>query len=216
MAGQQNRISTQEMLLFCVTVSCVLFGSANGLTYETLCLGSSMKFPMLYSPPSFRGRMYFTPSSGGPRKVIMDNGKLKDARISLSYLSAELRRLTERDEGTFSVTFSDSVIDVIRLRILDCSHKVTEHYGHYYSSDVPSDAELLEFTRLHSKDQPKLLWNRTDAQTNRGSRVQVARSGRSWEINDLTQADNGYYSFRAKDNSSLKGTLLEVKGDVRK
>ncbi|XP_059202103.1 uncharacterized protein LOC131981704 [Centropristis striata] len=212
MAGQQNRISTQEMLLFCVTVSCVLFGSASGHTNEEKCYGSSMIFPMSYSPPSFKGRMYFTPSSGGPRKLIMDNGELKDPRLAISYLSAELKHLTERDQGTFSVMLSNGFeTDVIRLKISDCSKRVTEYYGATYSSDVPSDAEFLEFTLLYSKDQPKVLWNRTDPQTNRGRRVQVARSGRSWEINDLTQADNGYYSFRAKDYNLLIRTRLEVK-----
>ncbi|XP_059202102.1 uncharacterized protein LOC131981703 [Centropristis striata] len=220
MAGQQKHLSPQDMLLFCVAVSCVLFGSDARLTHEAQCLGRSIKFPLLYSPPAFKGRMYFTPSSGGPRKVIMDNAELKDPRLSLPY-TVVLRDLTKRDDGTFSVTylhntsFSDFwTYDVIRLRIFDCSYKITVIYGDTYSSDVPIQAEFLEFTRLHSEDQPKVLWNRTDPQTNRGSRVQVARSGRSWKINDLTQADNGYYSFRAKDNSSLKGTLLEVKEHV--
>ncbi|XP_059206323.1 uncharacterized protein LOC131985291 [Centropristis striata] len=217
MAGQQKRLSPQDRLLLCVTVSCVLFGSAAGLKYEKKCIGSSMTFSQLYSPPGFKGKMYFTPSRGGPRELVMDYGKLKDPRLARAY-SAVLSDLTERDDGTFSVAFlsdinfSDDflIFDIIRLKILDCSDKVTVIYGSTYSSDVPLQAEFLEYNSLYTEDQPKVLWNHTDPQTNNRGRVQVTHDGRLWEIHDLTPADSGHYSLRAKDNTSLKGTLLEV------
>ncbi|XP_059202726.1 uncharacterized protein LOC131982159 [Centropristis striata] len=201
------------MLLLYVAASCVLFGSAAGLTEEKECYGGTLTLPFDYIPVLFKGQMYFTPSSGGPRKLIMDNGEAKDPRLIVSMTAVQFRDL--RDEGTFSIsTDNRTLLDIIRLNILDCSDKITKYYGDTYFGSPPSGAELLEFTRLHSKDQPKVLWNRTDPQTNSGGRVRVTRNGRSWQINDLTQADIGHYSFRAKDNSWLQTTFLKVEEHV--
>lgn len=72
----------------------------------------------------------------------------------------------------------------------------------------------MEFTPLHKKDQDQVLWNRTDPQTHKGGRGQIKYS--SWEIKDLTQADNGHYTLWKKDKSMESRTRITVEGDVRK
>lgn len=82
-----------------------------------------------------------------------------------------------------------------------------------YSLNVPRQAEYLEFTPLHSVDQTKVLWNRTNPQTYKGGRVKV-----KWniaEITTLTKADSGHYNLRKKDNTLLSRKLLTVEGDDR-
>lgn len=82
-----------------------------------------------------------------------------------------------------------------------------------YSTDIPRKAEFLEFTPQHNVDHPYVLWNRTNPQTNNRGRGRVKHN--VWKIINLTQADNGYYSFRRKDNTLVFRILLTVEGDVR-
>ncbi|XP_018555145.1 uncharacterized protein LOC108899262 [Lates calcarifer] len=138
----------------------------------------------------------------------MDNGEAKDPRLSVSYASVTLRDLRERDQGTFSVSVGDRLYDIITLTINDCAKEFVQNYATVYFGSIPRKAEYLEFTPLHNRDQPQILWNRTDPQANKGGRVQVR--GNTWEMYKLTQADNGFYAFRKNDNTLLNRMKLSV------
>lgn len=51
-------------------------GSSAGIEDTELCYGRRFKLPFDYMPPVFRGQIYFTPSNGGSRKLVMDNGEV--------------------------------------------------------------------------------------------------------------------------------------------
>ncbi|XP_076594598.1 uncharacterized protein LOC143325444 [Chaetodon auriga] len=195
-------------LLFTI-VSCVLFGSSAGIDSEEVCYGSTFRLPFEYTPPVFRGRLYFTPSNGGSRRVVMDNGEAKAPRIKVSYGSVQFTDLHKKDDGTFSVSFDGNrLIDVITLKILDCAEDDIENYGDFYNCAVPRQTEYVEFTPLHNLDETKILWNRTDPQTNKRGRGQVRYN--TLELESVTQADSGYYNFRRKDNTLLSRKRLTV------
>ncbi|KAL7395831.1 hypothetical protein ABVT39_024079 [Epinephelus coioides] len=203
----------QDMILLLVTVSCVLFGSSAGLQYETECYGKNFKLPFRYVPPLFRGQLYFTPNEGS-RRLMMENGEAKDPRLKVSTISAKLTDLTEKDAGIFSISYDgDKFQAVIKLKISDCADTEWKAYGDRFSYHIPRLAEFLEFTPLDSEDQPKVLWNRTDPQTNKGGRGQV--KGTKWEISYLNFADVGFYNFRGKDNTLLKRIQLTVEAKYR-
>ncbi|GLD53614.1 uncharacterized protein AKAME5_002836000, partial [Lates japonicus] len=196
------------MLLLFVTVSSFFIGSFAGHENESKCYGDSLRFPFDYTPSVFRGKIYFTPSNGGSRKLLMDNGEAKDPRLSVSYASVTLRDLRERDQGTFSISVGDRLYDIITLTINDCAKEFVHDYATVHYGSIPRKAEYLEFTPLYYRDQPQILWNRTDPQTNKGGRVQVR--GNTWEMYKLTQADNGFYAFRKNDDTLLNRIQLSI------
>ena len=98
---------------------------------------------------------------------------------------------------------------------LDCAEEVERSYNSMYSGHIPREAELLEFISiLRRRDKPYVLWNRTNPQTHKGSRVLVERH--SWKITKLVQPDNGFYNIRRKDNTLISRIKLTVKGNGRK
>ncbi|KAK9518035.1 hypothetical protein VZT92_023363 [Zoarces viviparus] len=199
------------MLLLYATVAWVSFGgSSSDVTPEQKCYGSSVTLPFSYTPPLFNGQLYFTPAKGGYRKLLMDKGEAKHPRLKVQIGSVRFTDLTERDEGTFSISYNnDGRYDVVKLTIRDCANKVLHFYGETYSTTVPRKAEFLEFIPLHGVDQLKVLWNRTDPQTNTGGRGRFKRN--VWEIRNLNGADMGHYNIREKDNTLLSRILLEVR-----
>ncbi|KAF1384645.1 hypothetical protein PFLUV_G00122350 [Perca fluviatilis] len=198
------------LLLFVTTVSCVVFGgSSAGFFEKSECYGKFLRFPFTYTPPRFNGQLYFTPKNGGSRKLVMDKDEAKDSRLQISIGSVVLTDLTERDEGTFSVSINDAMpYDIIKLEILDCAYHEYRTYGSPYSSVVPTQTEYIEFLPFYSEELPRVLWNRTDPQANKGSRLQMKDS--IWEIKSLNQADGGYYNFRKKDKTVLSRLRIVV------
>lgn len=90
-----------------------------------------------------------------------------------------------------------------------CADDVTRTYWHALSINVPRDAHYLEFTPL-SGGEATVLWNRTGSQAKK-DKVQF-----KWNVIDvfyLTQADNGYYNLRKKDNTLMKRKRLQVEGN---
>ncbi|XP_071313939.1 uncharacterized protein [Trachinotus anak] len=198
------------MLLLLMTVSALLLGVSSGLKQERECYGRSLKLPDTYAPPFFYGQLYFTPSKGGSRRLLLDNGQAKDPRLKVSYISMRLTDLTERDDGIFSISFDNVTINnIIKLKIDDCAEEVRSHYGSLFDWPIPRKAEFLEYTPLSSRGQPQVLWNRTDPQTNKAGRGRMNHN--SWEMYDLTQADIGFYNLRGKGNSLLERRQLFVK-----
>ncbi|KAM6952211.1 uncharacterized protein PEZ65_010451 [Lycodopsis pacificus] len=207
-------LSLQDMLFLYATVAWVLFGgSSSDVTPEEKCYGTSLTLPISYAPLFFNGQLYFTPTKGGSRKLLMDKGEAKNPRLKVQRGSVRFTDLTERDEGTFSTSYNNGRHNDIKLTIRDCADKVLRFYGDMYSTTVPRQAEFLEFIPLHSVDQLKVLWNRADPQTNTGGRGRFKRN--VWEIRNLNQADMGHYNIREKDNTLLSRILLEVRGFQR-
>ncbi|XP_078116824.1 uncharacterized protein LOC144524437 isoform X1 [Sander vitreus] len=204
------------LLLYVTTVSCVVFGGSSAGFYEkSECYGRTLRFPFSFTPPLFNGQLYFTPLKGGSRKLVMDKDEAKDPRLQISIGSVVLTDLTERDEGTFSVSIGDAMpYDVIKMEILDCAYHEYWTYGNPYSSVAPTLTEYIEFLPFYSEDLPRVLWNRTDPQANKGSRLQM--KGSIWEIKSINQADGGYYNFRKKDKTVLSRLRIVVAANNRR
>ncbi|XP_035505416.2 uncharacterized protein LOC118319260 isoform X5 [Scophthalmus maximus] len=201
------------MLLLFLTVSGVLIEASADIEHESLCYGSTFNLPVRFTPSDFRGQLYFTPSMGGSRKLLINDGEAKDPRLNISLGSVRLTDLTERDNGTFSISFGDeSTNDIITLTIDDCAEKITKYYGDIYGSTLPKGTEFVEFTTLHLRDQPQVVWNGTNLQENGKIRMFFSYL----EIFRVTQADNGYYNFRKKDNTLLSRILLIVQENNRR
>ncbi|XP_047441813.1 uncharacterized protein LOC125008569 [Mugil cephalus] len=207
--GQRHRCHySADMLLAFLTVSCVFFGSSVG---EEVCYGHKFKLPLEYSPPLYNGPLYFIPSNGGPRKLVMDDGEVKDPRFTLSTYSFHLNDVMERDDGYFSTSFNGENM-IAKLKYLDCAESISRKYGHEWSKRIPSYASFLEYTNLNSSDHPKILWNRTDPEVIVGQKGRVIIN--AFEILHLTQEDNGYYNFRKRDNTLLYRGRLVVEGET--
>ncbi|KAL3044886.1 hypothetical protein OYC64_013206 [Pagothenia borchgrevinki] len=154
--------------------------------------------------------MFFTPSNGGSRKLVMDKGESKDPRLKIDLTSVQFTDLTVRDEGTFSVSIDGNTVqDIIHLEVIDCNDKVTKYYRGSYSFNIRKQAEYLEFIPLQSVDLPKVLWNRSDPATNTVGRGQLKHG--TWEMKNLNQDDMGLYHTIGKDNALLGWVSLEVK-----
>uniref|UniRef100_UPI0037E976E2 uncharacterized protein n=1 Tax=Semicossyphus pulcher TaxID=241346 RepID=UPI0037E976E2 len=196
------------MLLLYVTVSCFLFGSSAALRSASECYGKHYTFPFEFTPPIFRGQMYFTPRDGGSTITLMVNGEVMDPRMKRSLRSLKLTDLTERDNGIFWVSNgSGERRDAIELDIKDCADNVRKVFGEKFYYDVPHQAEVLEYAPNFSTP-PNVLWNRSDPQTNVGGRGRMGH--KFWEISDLTQKDKGYYNLRKEDRTLLSRILLTV------
>ncbi|XP_074530621.1 uncharacterized protein LOC141793691 [Halichoeres trimaculatus] len=200
------------MLLICVTILSVVIGLSASYEREELCHGDRFTFPRSYSPPGFLNKMYFTPRTGGSKRLVMDGGVIQDPRISVSNNKVYIADLTQSDAGIFSVTYSfhDTMsFNVIKLVVSDCAKPDSQFYGETYYTDIPDQTEYVEYSpRL--MDHPVVLWNRSDPHTNQGGRRQVRRG--LLKITSVTQEDNGYYDFRAKDRKVLSRILLTVEG----
>ncbi|XP_072251903.1 uncharacterized protein [Leuresthes tenuis] len=201
------------MFLVLFTVSFVQLGSSSDVPHESECYGNSLKLPEQYVPPLYLGPMYFTPKNGGPRKVLMDNGQSKDPRLKVSYLIAHYTDLTDRDDGTFAITYDGyRLYDVLTLEVRDCALHVRKIYGNSWEKRLQRKVEFVEFTPLKSLDLPITLWNRTNPKTSAGKRLQVRDNMLSIYL--LTQADSGHYNFRQKDNTLESRIYLEVTENV--
>ncbi|KAK5925117.1 hypothetical protein CgunFtcFv8_017666 [Champsocephalus gunnari] len=153
--------------------------------------------------------MFFTPSNGGSRKLVMDKRESKDPRLKMYLTSVQFTDLTVRDEGTFSVSKDGNTLqDIIHLEVIDCNDMVTKNYRGSYSFDIPTHAEYLEFIPLQSLDLPQVLWNRSDPATNTGGRGRLKRG--TWEMKNLNQDDMGLYHTIGKDNALLGWVSLNV------
>lgn len=78
--------------------------------------------------------------------------------------------------------------------------------------NVPSNAELLEFTPFHGLEEPQVLWERENPQNHSRTRRKVSEN--VFIISKVTQEDNGDYNFRQEDSSLVKQLRLSVKGDA--
>ncbi|XP_030595846.1 uncharacterized protein LOC115787326 [Archocentrus centrarchus] len=195
------------MLLVFLTVSGVFFALAASIQTDVVCYGKSWQFPSTYRHLLHYG-LYFTQSNGGSIKTVINNGKILDPRFRVSPDSIYLSDVTERDEGVYTLLLGGfKPLDVVDLKVLECDEEVTKDYFSTWAYSIPRGAEFLEFTPLHSWNQAKILWNRTDPEV-REIRAQVENN--IWELSYLTQADSGYYSFSDQDHSVLARVLLKV------
>ncbi|XP_061581190.1 uncharacterized protein LOC133446957 isoform X1 [Cololabis saira] len=193
------------MLRVFLTVPAIFFGLSDGAQFSTECYGRSFTMPSYYSASLDKGPLYFSPIDGGPRRVLIENGEVKDPRIQVSGSSVILTHLTEKDNGRFGVLGAgDRVYYIATLEIEDCADERNVQYGNEVRYKFNTKVEFLEFTPQHSLDQPVILWNRTDA----GTRGHVKNN--VWVMSRATQADKGYYNFRRKDKYLVSRLHLEV------
>ncbi|MEQ2289231.1 hypothetical protein AMECASPLE_030852 [Ameca splendens] len=69
------------MLILLVTLFSAFFGASAGLLQEKACYGSKVKLPDNINRPLNKGLLYFTPSNGGERKILMEDGKVSSLLV---------------------------------------------------------------------------------------------------------------------------------------
>ncbi|XP_061581187.1 uncharacterized protein LOC133446955 [Cololabis saira] len=201
-------LSPQDMLRVFLTVPAIFFGLSDGAQFSSECYGKSVTIPSDYLGSFDKGTLYFSPRNGGTRRVLIENGEVRDPRIEVSGSSVILTHLTEKDNGRFGLLGAgDRVYYMATLEVLDCADERNVQYGDEVRYKFDTKVEFLEFTPQHSLDQPVILWNRTDARIR--TRGQVKNN--VWVMSRATQADNGYYNFRRKDKYLVSRLHLEVK-----
>ncbi|XP_028315584.1 uncharacterized protein LOC114471166 isoform X2 [Gouania willdenowi] len=202
------------MWLAFLTLCGFLFSSSAADEIQEKCYGNSLTLPSKYAPAVYKGQLYFTPSNGGPQRLMLENGKAKDRRLDDLLFNIYIRDLRVEDEGYFSVSHDGiQQFRILTLKVLDCADEVHKHYGDTYTYRVPSKAEFLEFTPLKSSDQLKILWNRSDSSVSSNdpdSPVRAFSNDFYWERRYLTQKHNGYYNFREKHNILISRLHLKV------
>lgn len=62
-------------------------GSFAAFYNERECYGGSFRVPFRYTPPLFKDKLYFTPSKGGPMRLVMDKGEVNTSRCHVFVLS---------------------------------------------------------------------------------------------------------------------------------
>ncbi|XP_023131221.2 uncharacterized protein LOC111571996 [Amphiprion ocellaris] len=194
------------MLLVLFTVSTLFLGSS--ADHYKVCYGESFSLPSDITPPLYQGPVILMPSRGGPMRTVMDNGTAIEPRLKISFTSATLTDLRERDEGTYFV----GQHSFFMLKILDCAKEVETYYGEIWRLSLPEKAEILEITPLN-RVNPVVLWNRTNPQVKSVRRGWVNQN--FWQVENITQSENGFYNIRQKDNTLLSRTHLNVKEHVR-
>uniref|UniRef100_A0A1A8MUY1 Uncharacterized protein n=2 Tax=Nothobranchius pienaari TaxID=704102 RepID=A0A1A8MUY1_9TELE len=199
------------MLMLFVTVFGLSWGFSSGnLLSATACYGKSVELPS-YPFTTSKGPLYFFPSDRSLGRMVMDEGKPKDPRITYLRSRFHLTNLTKEDDGYFS-TRQDGLwfSRVFRLEISDCAEKFYRGYMDKLVYNIPSVAHFMEFTpELDSRHKPVILWNRTAFESHDKRRGTVKSN--TWNISQLTQADNGYYIFRQNDTKLESIVHLTVK-----
>ncbi|KAF6714809.1 hypothetical protein FQA47_013518 [Oryzias melastigma] len=188
------------MFLIFFNVFYVFLGSACGLLHKKVCSGDSVEIDLHAHP--FYKRLYFHPKEGGAMELLMANQEAKDPRLKVSTYSAKLTQLTEKDSGKFVIGRNfGGVTDVLSLTVSDCSLNISLLYGEELVRDIPSSAELLEFTPFHGLEEPQLMWERANPKMNYGGRGKIIKD--VFIISKVTQKDNGFYNFKQKDKSMV-------------
>ncbi|XP_037117387.1 uncharacterized protein wu:fc21g02 [Syngnathus acus] len=202
--GGKTHSIKRDMLLAFLLLPCFLCGSL-GTQYE-VCYGGTFKFPFQFSPRTLTGNVYFSPKSGGGgRRLVYENGKAMEPRLQVTPTSLSLQHVTEKDSGEFSTPISGFYLERFKLKVLECAGEVQRYYHGTYRLNIPSQAEILEFSKIDHADL-EILWNRT--QIGGASRGRAKLN--SWEMSELTQGDSGYYNFRKKDYTLISRTKLIV------
>ncbi|XP_030000589.1 uncharacterized protein LOC115426618 [Sphaeramia orbicularis] len=194
------------MLLLCLSLS--LFCVCSSVE-RSMCYGSHYTLDLGFYGEDFRGSVFFTPTNGGVKRLVMKNGKSMDPRFRTnSDGGLVMSGLTEQDNGNFSVILNSGSQPnhLTTLLVSDCTDTETNYCGNVFSLRVPRGAEFLEFTPDKKLEQVTVVWNRTDPNGGRGS-----VTGSYWEITNITQEDSGYYKFRGKHNRLVTWKRLSVK-----
>ncbi|XP_029965343.1 uncharacterized protein LOC115401244 isoform X2 [Salarias fasciatus] len=197
------------MWLALLTFSSVFFGLCVGQRHYEICYGRDLRFSLRYTPPLYKGPLYFSPHRGGPMKTLMDEGKSQHPRLSVSIHGVILQDVREEDEGYFSVSLLGNELKIIDLKVVDCAQEITMEYWDSFQYRVRPEVDFVEFTRLHNLKNSSILWNRKNREMYAGSRGAIKDN--LWNLPYLTQKDDGYYNFREKNNNLVSRILLNVK-----
>ncbi|XP_054890666.1 uncharacterized protein LOC129362886 [Poeciliopsis prolifica] len=197
-----------DELILLVTVFCALWGPSATLDEKEICYGRELKFSSDIQQKIKEGPLYFTPSDGGGRKILMENGKAKDPRLKIGRFSTTLTDLTKKDEGFYAVTHDNTIIDVVQLKIKDCAEEIIKNYMDEWSYQLTLTTHYVEYTSPDNEDKRLILWNLTNP-LSKPKKGDIKNN--YWEISGVTQADNGYYNFRKKEGTLHSRVLLTVK-----
>lgn len=180
---------------------------------DTVCYGRDYTIPQSIQPHLFQTKLFFRPTSpkGSPQKLVLDNYEVKDTHYKSTFTSFQVLETTDEDDGIFSVMNNDgSTYDLLRLDILDCSHRLTQNYGETLELLVEiQNASYLEFLPLNSPFDPVVLWSQNNGSS--GVELMGQMEGNSWVIKCVTQKQEGHYTFRYSDRRFLSRNFLGVK-----
>lgn len=207
-------VSVQIMLTWVfLLLSAAYYSPGVAMESDTVCYGRDYILPQSIQPHLFQTKLFFRPTSpkGSPKKLVLDNNEVKDMHYKSTFTFFQVLETTDNDDGIFSVMNNDgSTYDLLRLEVLDCSHRLTQIYGETLKLlvDIP-DAHLLEFLPLNSPFDPVVLWSQNNGSS--GVEFMGQMENNSWVIERLTQKHEGHYTFRYSDRRFLSRNFLGVK-----
>lgn len=202
------------MLILLVTVFSALCAPCATVEVEEVCYGKSVTFPDATHPKRYDGPLYFTPSDGGRRKTLMEDGKAKDPRIKVGTLNLRLTDLNKKDEGVYAMSRNGKLSNVLQLKIHECAQNIRVYYKQEWSYRLIDNTHYVEYTPLDNPDVTVILWNETNLWNNDKTKGYV--ENRDWKISGVTQSNNnGFYNFRRRDGFLKSRILLTVKEDTQ-
>ncbi|XP_011608972.2 uncharacterized protein [Takifugu rubripes] len=178
---------------------------------EVLCAGKEFRLPVY----STSRTVTFTPDSGEPKRVLLENTSVKDPRFKLTKgRMLVLREVTESDQGLYSIKLlSGFTYEILQLKVLDCIASYQRYYGENFEQNIPENAALLEFSPLGAPAEamPVVLWNRTDTEAGNAGRGRLEQGGKVWVAERVSQVDQGNYTVRNVNGNVLSYSRLTVR-----
>ncbi|KAJ8382381.1 hypothetical protein SKAU_G00031590 [Synaphobranchus kaupii] len=204
---QGDGLPSQAMLFWIILG--VLLCLDLSLAYEEVCYGKHFILRTYINRQ--HSVVSFTPSSPpGPTRIIVQNETLQDPRYELRYGSIVAQEVTERDEGTFTISVGriPFVMERSTLKVIDCSSGQNLNCGEDFRFELSNSAAALYFSRKRSPSQFVTLWNKTHPTESNGKRGRVR--GRYWLVDKVSYADRGYYTQRNTEGRFISRHHLNI------
>ncbi|XP_026186395.1 uncharacterized protein LOC113144509 isoform X2 [Mastacembelus armatus] len=177
-----------------------------------VCAGREFRLPV-YSTSRM---VTFTPSTEGPKRVLLEKTMVKDPRFEWTRdKMLVLKEVTHSDQGLYAIKlFSGFTYETVRLIVSECIKSYHRHYGESFEHSIPENGSLLEFSPRGAPPEamPIVLWNRTDPETSEVGRGRLLRGGKVWLAERVTQADQGNYTVMDTEGKVLSRCTLTVRG----
>ncbi|KAK7922780.1 hypothetical protein WMY93_009682 [Mugilogobius chulae] len=179
---------------------------------QTICAGKEFRLPV-YSTSRI---VTFTPAQPGPRRVILEKTTVKDPRFEWTKdKMLVLKEVTHQDQGLYSIKlFSEFTYETVNLIVSECIKSYRKNYGENFEHSIPENSFLLEFAPKGAplEAMPVVLWNRTSYNSSSAGRGRIAKGGKVWIADKVTQADQGNYTVRDAEGKVLMRSTLAVHG----
>ncbi|TNM98759.1 hypothetical protein fugu_013323 [Takifugu bimaculatus] len=210
-AGDDSDVSPQVKMSLPVLLTILLILPLAAGEREVLCAGKEFRLPVY----STSRTVTFTPDSGEPKRVLLENTSVKDPRFKLTKgRMLVLREVTESDQGLYSIKLlSGFTYEILQLKVLDCIASYQRYYGENFEQNIPENAALLEFSPLGAPAEamPVVLWNRTDTEAGNAGRGRLEQGGEVWVAERVSQVDQGNYTVRNVNGNVLSYSRLTVR-----